>query len=90
VPSWHSRVEGDRSGAIRNPISLVKNPCCNPSRSRNHSSGAQCDDAFFSNCGEAIGALALRYRVPAIFQYTELLAFTFPLSLLGRADKVIE
>jgi putative ABC transport system substrate-binding protein len=102
-------------------------------------------DAFFSNRGEAIGALALRHRVPAIFQYTEFteggglmsyggnvaesyrlagvyvgrilkganpanlpvqqvtkvelivnlktakaLGVTFPLSLLGRADKVIE
>jgi len=102
-------------------------------------------DSFFSNRGEAIGALALRHRVPAIFQYTEFteggglmsyggnvaesyrlagvyvgrilkgakpanlpvqqvtkvelivnlktakaLGVTFPLSLLGRADKVIE
>jgi putative ABC transport system substrate-binding protein len=102
-------------------------------------------DAYFSNRGEMLGALALRYRVPAIFQYTEFteggglmsyggnvaesyrlagvyvgrilsgakpgslpvqqvtkvelivnikaaraLGVTFPLSLLGRADKVIE
>jgi putative ABC transport system substrate-binding protein len=102
-------------------------------------------DAFFSNHGEQLGALALHHRVPAIFQYTEFteggglmsyggnvaesyrlagvyagrilrgakpaslpiqqvtkvelivnlnaakaLGVTFPLSLLGRADKVIE
>jgi putative ABC transport system substrate-binding protein len=102
-------------------------------------------DAFFSNRGEALGALALRHRVPAIYQHTEFteggglmsyggniaesyrlagvyvgrilggakpaslpvqrvtkvelivnlktakaLGVTFPLSLLGRADKVIE
>jgi putative tryptophan/tyrosine transport system substrate-binding protein len=102
-------------------------------------------DAYFSNHGETIGALALRHHVPAIFQYTEFteggglmsyggnvaesyrlagvyvgrilkgakpanlpvqqvtkvelivnlktakaLGVTFPLSLLGRADKVIE
>jgi hypothetical protein len=28
-------------------------------------------DAFFSNRGEELGALALRHRVPAIYQHTE-------------------